>query len=82
VCHCSKGNGGKLNSIELILRSHEVIFCSVKYDHERVSYLSQRMVDKVASKLDHVIRNGDPVQTYPGCLNLSFAFVEGMDEIY
>ena len=24
-----------------------------------------------------VIRNGDPVQTYAGCLNLSFAYVEG-----
>lgn len=81
MCHCSKRNEGRLNSIELILRSHKVIFCT-QYDHERVSYLSQRMVDKVASKLDHVIRNGDPVQTYPGCLNLSFAFVEGMDEIY
>ena len=24
-----------------------------------------------------MIRNGDPDQTYPGCINLSFAYVEG-----
>lgn len=29
------------------------------------------------SQLPHVIRNGDPVYWYPGCVNLSFAYVEG-----
>lgn len=24
-----------------------------------------------------MIRNGDPDQSYPGCVNLSFAYVEG-----
>ena len=24
-----------------------------------------------------MIRNGDPEQTYPGCVNLSFAYIEG-----
>lgn len=28
-------------------------------------------------QMDHVIRNGDGHQTYPGCVNLSFAYVEG-----
>jgi cysteine desulfurase len=28
-------------------------------------------------KATHIIRNGDPEKTYPGCINLSFAYVEG-----
>lgn len=47
------------------------------YDDERVTYLSNRLVDGIMSKLSHVIRNGDPEQSYPGCVNLSFACVEG-----
>ena len=31
----------------------------------------------IEAGLTHVIRNGDPEHSYPGCLNLSFAFVEG-----
>lgn len=31
----------------------------------------------IAAGLTHVIRNGDPEHSYPGCVNLSFAFVEG-----
>lgn len=27
--------------------------------------------------LSHVVRNGDPEHSYPGCVNLSFAYVEG-----
>ena len=29
------------------------------------------------SQIDHVVRNGDPVMTYPGCVNLSFSCIEG-----
>ncbi|KAI8615599.1 cysteine desulfurase [Chytriomyces sp. MP71] len=47
------------------------------YDHERISMLSKRLIDGVTSQVTHVIRNGDPVATYPGCVNLSFAYVEG-----
>ena len=47
------------------------------YDTDRVSYLSERLVNGITSQLDHVIRNGDPDMTYPGCVNLSFAHVEG-----
>jgi len=49
----------------------------MEYDSKRIATLSKRMVDKVSAAVSHVIRNGDPVQTYPGCLNLSFAYVEG-----
>lgn len=49
----------------------------IEYDHKWVSHLSERLVSRLTSSVTHVIRNGDPEYTYPGCLNLSFAFVEG-----
>jgi len=48
-----------------------------QYDHKRVTELSNRLVNGIAAGLTHVIRNGDPDHSYPGCVNLSFAFVEG-----
>lgn len=39
--------------------------------------LSNLLLEKITKSLPEVVRNGDAVQTYPGCLNLSFAFVEG-----
>ncbi|KAK3843169.1 MAG: putative cysteine desulfhydrase [Linnemannia gamsii] len=47
------------------------------YDHERVKQLSERLINGIQSKVTHVYRNGDEVQSYPGCVNLSFAYVEG-----
>jgi len=45
-------------------------------DHKWVKHLSERLVTKINSQVEHVIRNGDP-NGYPGCVNLSFAYVEG-----
>lgn len=50
------------------------------YDHEWVSKLSQKLVDSITSRTSHVVRNGDPEHSYPGCVNLSFAYVEGGSE--
>lgn len=47
------------------------------YDHEHITKLSNRLIHGIMSQLTHVIRNGDPVSWYPGCVNLSFAYVEG-----
>ncbi|XP_068172390.1 cysteine desulfurase [Antennarius striatus] len=49
----------------------------MEYDHDRVSKLANRLVQKITSGLPDVIMNGDPEQRYPGCVNLSFAYVEG-----
>jgi len=49
----------------------------MEYDHAYVSRLSNKLRDMVTAELDSVIFNGDPEHTYPGCLNLSFACVEG-----
>lgn len=49
----------------------------MEYDEKRVTALSNKLHKLITDRLTHVIRNGDPHHTYPGCLNLSFAFVEG-----
>ncbi|KAI0807696.1 cysteine desulfurase NFS1 [Fomes fomentarius] len=45
-------------------------------DRMRVKALSDRLINGINSRVEHVIRNGDP-SGYPGCVNLSFAYVEG-----
>ncbi|KAH9951859.1 cysteine desulfurase NFS1 [Amylocystis lapponica] len=45
-------------------------------DHARVKELSDRLITSINAQVEHVIRNGD-VEGYPGCVNLSFAYVEG-----
>ncbi|KAJ6502083.1 cysteine desulfurase NFS1 [Mycena sanguinolenta] len=45
-------------------------------DHNRISELSNRLVQSINSQVEHVVRNGDP-NGYPGCVNLSFSYVEG-----
>ncbi|CAG8677911.1 27605_t:CDS:2 [Dentiscutata erythropus] len=49
----------------------------MEYDSKRVKKLSQRLVDGIMGKVQHVVRNGDPNASYPGCVNLSFAYIEG-----
>lgn len=48
----------------------------MKRDHERIKKLSDRLIRLVKENIEHVIRNGDE-HGYPGCVNLSFAYVEG-----
>jgi cysteine desulfurase len=55
----------------------EIAKNEMSYDHQWIDFLSQRLVNKIQSELTHVVRNGDPDQSYHGCINLSFAFVEG-----
>lgn len=45
-------------------------------DHEWVKRLSDRLVDGICNEVSHIVRNGDP-NGYPGCVNLSFSYVEG-----
>lgn len=45
-------------------------------DHRRIKALSDRLVDGLNAEVQHIVRNGDP-SGYPGCVNLSFAYVEG-----
>ncbi|OBZ69259.1 Cysteine desulfurase, mitochondrial [Grifola frondosa] len=45
-------------------------------DHAHIKQLSDRLINGINAKVNHVVRNGD-VDGYPGCVNLSFAYVEG-----
>lgn len=45
-------------------------------DHAWIKSLSDRLVTKINAQVEHVVRNGD-TSGYPGCVNLSFAYVEG-----
>ncbi|XP_033169936.1 cysteine desulfurase, mitochondrial [Drosophila mauritiana] len=55
----------------------ELSLREMDYDKNWVDFLSNRLLDRISSALPHVIRNGDAKATYNGCLNLSFAYVEG-----
>ncbi|CAL1532760.1 unnamed protein product [Lymnaea stagnalis] len=47
------------------------------YDAKRIGALSNHLINKIMEACPKVIRNGDSEKTYPGCVNLSFAYVEG-----
>ncbi|MCJ1410322.1 cysteine desulfurase [Ptychographa xylographoides] len=46
------------------------------YDTKRIKALSDRLLTGLLS-LEHTSQNGDPHRFYPGCVNVSFAYVEG-----
>ena len=46
-------------------------------DHQWVTYLSNKMQRGIEDNIPEVVRNGDPAHNYNGCLNYSFAYVEG-----
>ncbi|KZT02298.1 PLP-dependent transferase [Laetiporus sulphureus 93-53] len=45
-------------------------------DHAHVKELSERLIKSINAKVEHVVRNGE-TNGYSGCVNLSFAYVEG-----
>ncbi|KAL2750621.1 hypothetical protein V1477_001191 [Vespula maculifrons] len=55
----------------------ELAQSEMEYDHKYITNLSNILIEKVMSNLPQVVRNGDSVAWYPGCVNLSFACVEG-----
>jgi len=46
-------------------------------DGARIEELSSRLLNGLTSQLEHCTLNGDSLDRYPGCVNISFAFVEG-----
>jgi cysteine desulfurase len=48
----------------------------LEYDSKRIAELSQRLLKGLLA-LEHTTQNGDPERHYPGCVNVSFAYVEG-----
>ncbi|CBF86995.1 hypothetical protein AN2508.2 [Aspergillus nidulans FGSC A4] len=48
----------------------------MEYDSKYISRLSKRLTDGLLA-MEHTSLNGDPERRYPGCVNVSFAYVEG-----
>ncbi|KAI9884269.1 MAG: hypothetical protein M1823_003959 [Watsoniomyces obsoletus] len=48
----------------------------LKYDEKHITALSQRLLKGLLA-LEHTTQNGDPERFYPGCVNVSFAYIEG-----
>ncbi|SPC64641.1 probable Cysteine desulfurase, mitochondrial precursor (tRNA splicing protein SPL1) [Ustilago sp. UG-2017b] len=46
------------------------------YDHAHIKKLSERLRNTLEANITHVLFNGDQ-SGYPGCLNLTFQYVEG-----
>nr|QSX72232.1 NFS1 cysteine desulfurase [Halisarca dujardinii] len=55
----------------------EVAAMEMEYDHAHIKRLSDRLVKGLTSQIPQIVRNGDADRSYPGCVNLSFAYVEG-----
>ena len=51
-------------------------------DTAHVRRLSRRLVEGIRAQLEHVVFNGDEANTYDGCVNLSFAYVEVSPSIF
>jgi cysteine desulfurase len=47
------------------------------FDAEWVRHLSDRLCAGIEERIPMVIRNGHTEHRYPGCVNYSFAYVEG-----
>jgi cysteine desulfurase len=48
----------------------------MEYDGKRIAALSDRLRNGLLA-MEHTSLNGDPSAYYPGCVNVSFAYVEG-----
>lgn len=46
-------------------------------DNDRIRHLSEKFLKAVSDNVPDVFLNGDREQRYPGCINLSFAYIEG-----
>ncbi|GCB72472.1 hypothetical protein scyTo_0002013, partial [Scyliorhinus torazame] len=55
----------------------EIAQQEMELDHKHVSKLARRLVTTIMDAIPDVVMNGDAEQRYPGCVNLSFAYVEG-----
>jgi cysteine desulfurase len=48
-----------------------------EHDLKWIQYLSKKLQTGIETRIPNTARNGDPEHNYSGCLNYSFAYVEG-----
>lgn len=53
-----------------------IAYEELPYDTKRIKFLSDRLLNGLLS-MEHTNQNGDRDHFYPGCVNVSFAYVEG-----
>ncbi|MGH7144464.1 MAG: IscS subfamily cysteine desulfurase [Planctomycetota bacterium] len=70
---------GTLNVPGIVGLAKAVELCVAEMDHEakRLSELRDYLHKRLAEGLEEIHLNGHPDSRLPGCLNISFAFVEG-----
>lgn len=70
---------GTLNVPGIVGLGKAVELCIAEMDHEakRLKELRDYLHQRLAKELEEIHLNGHPDSRLPGCLNLSFAFVEG-----
>jgi cysteine desulfurase len=70
---------GTLNVPGIVGLGHAAQICreELAAEMERAAALRDRLEARIRAKLDHVAFNGSREHRLPGCLNLSFAYVEG-----
>lgn len=71
----------RLSDLSLPLHSGCTLFLvqvanSSQYDTKRIKHLSDRLLNGLLA-LEHTTQNGDNGSFYAGCVNVSFAYVEG-----
>ena len=57
-------------------QEHDTDQWTPQYDSKRIAYLSNKLRTGLLN-LGHTHLNGDPFHHYPGCVNISFSYVEG-----
>lgn len=55
----------------------EIAQKEMEHDHAWITYLSTKLQTGIETRIPEVVRNGDPDHNYIGCVNYSFAYVEG-----
>jgi cysteine desulfurase len=57
-------------------KAAEIAVAEMEGDAERIGYLANRLIDSLL-RIDKIYLNGSREQRWPGCLNFSFAGIEG-----
>ncbi len=58
-------------------KAAEIAAAEMQEENARIRYLSQKFLKAVMDDVPDVYLNGDRDQRIPGCINLSFAYIEG-----
>ncbi|EQB60279.1 cysteine mitochondrial-like protein [Vairimorpha apis BRL 01] len=58
-------------------KAAEICSSEMRKDFEYIKRLSDRLKNKIFKNIENVKFNGDEKNTFPGCVNISFPYVEG-----